>query len=168
MAARGVRALQRRESGQQHSAVILYGASECHVKDRTAFRQNPHLALSPKEFELFRYFMENAGEIVTREMLLRDVLNATATRREAVDLPAVDLAGRTPGPLANVVSKHAGWLVVMGVIVVAASLAAVLPRIVSAGASWSIALTDPLPLTILVILAIGLGSLLVMERADRL
>ena len=27
----------------------------------------------PKEFELFRYFMENAGEIVTREMLLRDV-----------------------------------------------------------------------------------------------
>ncbi len=73
MAARGVRALQRRESGQQHSTVILYGASECHVKARTAFRQNPHLALSPEEFELFRYFMENAGEIVTREMLLRDV-----------------------------------------------------------------------------------------------
>ena len=53
--------------------MILYGAFECHVKARTAFRENRHLALSPKEFELFRYFMENAGEVLTREMLLRDV-----------------------------------------------------------------------------------------------
>jgi DNA-binding response OmpR family regulator len=68
-----LRALHRRASGREHSAVILYGAFECHVKARTAFRQNRHLALSPKEFELFRYFMENAGEILTREMLLRDV-----------------------------------------------------------------------------------------------
>ncbi|MFZ1741717.1 MAG: response regulator transcription factor [Pontixanthobacter sp.] len=70
-----IRALHRRSSGQEHSAVILYGAFECHVKARTAFRQNTHLALSPREFELFRYFMENAGETVTREMLLRDVWN---------------------------------------------------------------------------------------------
>ena len=68
-----LRALHRRSSGREHSAVIIYGAFECHVKARTAFRDNRHLALSPKEFELFRYFMENAGEVVTREMLLRDV-----------------------------------------------------------------------------------------------
>lgn len=68
-----LRALHRRSAGQEHSAVIIYGAFECHVKARTAFRANKHLSLSPKEFELFRYFMENAGEIVTREMLLRDV-----------------------------------------------------------------------------------------------
>lgn len=68
-----VRALHRRSSGQAHGAVILYGAFECHVKARTAFRGGKHIALSPKEFELFRYFMENAGETVTREMLLRDV-----------------------------------------------------------------------------------------------
>ena len=68
-----IKALHRRSAGQQHSAVILYGAFECHVKARTAFRQNRHLALSPREFELFRYFMENAGETVTRDMLLRDV-----------------------------------------------------------------------------------------------
>ncbi len=68
-----IRALHRRASGREHSAVILYGAFECHVKARTAFRNNRHLALSPREFELFRYFMENAGEVVTREMLLRDV-----------------------------------------------------------------------------------------------
>ena len=68
-----LRALHRRASGRAHSAVILYGAFECHVKARTAFRDNRHLSLSPKEFELFRYFMENAGEVLTREMLLRDV-----------------------------------------------------------------------------------------------
>ena len=70
-----VRALHRRASGREHSAVILFGAFECHVKARTAFRDNRHIALSPREFELFRYFMENAGEVVTREMLLRDVWN---------------------------------------------------------------------------------------------
>lgn len=70
-----LRALCRRASGREHSAVILYGALECHVKARTAFRQNQHLALSRREFELFRYFMEHAGDIVTREMLLKDVWN---------------------------------------------------------------------------------------------
>jgi DNA-binding response OmpR family regulator len=70
-----VRALYRRSSGQAHGAVILFGAFECHVKARTAFRSGKHLPLSPKEWELFRYFMENAGETVTREMLLRDVWN---------------------------------------------------------------------------------------------
>jgi DNA-binding response OmpR family regulator len=68
-----LRALCRRSSGRTHSAVIIYGAFECHVKARTAFRANCHLALSPKEFDLFHYFMENAGDVVTREMLLRDV-----------------------------------------------------------------------------------------------
>ena len=68
-----LRALHRRASGREHSAVIIYGAFECHVKARTVFRQNRHIALSPKEFELFRYFIENAGEVLTRQMLLRDI-----------------------------------------------------------------------------------------------
>lgn len=68
-----LKALVRRAEGRTHSAIIIYGRFECHVKARTAFRGNMHIALSPKEFELFRYFMENAGEVVTREMLLRDV-----------------------------------------------------------------------------------------------
>lgn len=68
-----IKALHRRSSGREHSAVILFGAFECHVKARTAFRKNQHLSLSPREFDLFRYFMENAGEVVTRDMLLRDV-----------------------------------------------------------------------------------------------
>lgn len=68
-----VKALHRRAAGRIHSAIIIYGAFECHIKARTAFRANVYIALSPKEFELFRYFMENAGEVVTRDMLLRDV-----------------------------------------------------------------------------------------------
>lgn len=70
-----VKALHRRAAGRVHSAIIIYGTFECHIKARTAFRANVHIALSPKEFALFRYFMENAGEVVTREMLLRDVWN---------------------------------------------------------------------------------------------
>lgn len=68
-----LRALHRRASGHEHSAVIIHGAFECHTKARTAFRANKHLPLSPKEFELFRYLMQHAGDVVTREMLLRDV-----------------------------------------------------------------------------------------------
>jgi two-component system, OmpR family, response regulator len=68
-----LRALHRRAGARSHSAVIIYGAFECHVKARTAFRSSRHLPLSPREFELFRYFMDNAGEIVTRDMLLREV-----------------------------------------------------------------------------------------------
>jgi two-component system OmpR family response regulator len=70
-----VRALHRRANGQSHSAVIIFGDMECHIKARTAHRQGKHVALSPKEFELFKYFMQNAGEIVTREMLLHNVWN---------------------------------------------------------------------------------------------
>ena len=34
-----INALHRRASGREHSAVIIYGAFECHMKARTAFRQ---------------------------------------------------------------------------------------------------------------------------------
>ena len=70
-----LKALYRRSTNRNHSAIIIFGRFECHVKARTAFRDNVHIALSPKEFELFKYFMENAGETVTRDMLLRDVWN---------------------------------------------------------------------------------------------
>lgn len=70
-----VRALHRRGAGQLHSPVILFGELECHTKARTAHRQGRHIPLSPKEFKLFKFLMEHAGDIVTREMLLREVWN---------------------------------------------------------------------------------------------
>jgi two-component system OmpR family response regulator len=45
------------------------------VKARTAHRQGRHITLSPKEFTLFKFLMEHAGDVVTREMLLREVWN---------------------------------------------------------------------------------------------
>jgi DNA-binding response OmpR family regulator len=70
-----IRALHRRAVGQAHSAVILYGDLECHVRARTVHRRGRHIPLSPKEYLLFRYLIDNAGEVVTREMLLQHVWN---------------------------------------------------------------------------------------------
>ena len=68
-----VRALARRNPSGALSPVLVHGSLECHVKARTAYRNGKHVPLSPREFDLFHYLMRNAGEIVTREMLLANV-----------------------------------------------------------------------------------------------
>lgn len=68
-----LRALFRRTTVQARQPVLIHGDLELHVRARTAHRAGRHLGLSPKEFDLLKYMMENAGEIVTREMLLRHV-----------------------------------------------------------------------------------------------
>lgn len=68
-----VRALARRNTSGALSPVLVHGSLECHVKARTAYRNGKHVPLSPREFDLFHYLMRNAGEIVTREMLLANV-----------------------------------------------------------------------------------------------
>jgi len=67
------RALIRRAQNHVHSAVMLYGDLELHVKSRTAHRAGKHLPLSPKEFEILKLLMEHAGDVVTRNMLLQKV-----------------------------------------------------------------------------------------------
>jgi len=68
-----VRALFRRTTVQARQPVLIHGDIELQVRARTAHRAGRHLGLSPKEFELLKYLMEHAGEIVTREMMLRHV-----------------------------------------------------------------------------------------------
>ena len=68
-----LRALYRRTTVQARQPVLIHGDIEIQVRARTAHRGGRHLSLSPKEFELLLYMMENAGEVVTREMLLRHV-----------------------------------------------------------------------------------------------
>ena len=68
-----LRALHRRAGAVARQPVLIRGDIELHVRARTAHRAGRHLGLSPKEFELLKYLMENAGEVVTREMLLRHV-----------------------------------------------------------------------------------------------
>jgi len=69
-----LRALCRR-SGQPRLSVLVHDDIALHIEARTAHRAGRHLRLSPKEFDLLRYLMENAGETVTRAMLLRHVWN---------------------------------------------------------------------------------------------
>lgn len=68
-----LRALHRRSARGALSPVIVHGELECHVKARTAHRAGKHIPLSPREFDLFHYLISNAGEVVTRDMLLRHV-----------------------------------------------------------------------------------------------
>lgn len=70
-----VGALLRRSSGQVRTDLRIIEDLEVHVKARTAHRAGEHLKLSPKEFELLLYFMDNEGALITRDMLLRDVWN---------------------------------------------------------------------------------------------
>lgn len=70
-----LRALHRRTTVQARQPILIWGDIEVHVRARTAHRAGKHLGLSPKEFDILKYLIENAGEIVTREMLLRDVWN---------------------------------------------------------------------------------------------
>ena len=67
-----VNALARRTS-KHHEELIQLGALEIHVKARTVHLDGAHIAMSPKEFELLHYFARHAGDLVSREMLLRDV-----------------------------------------------------------------------------------------------
>lgn len=68
-----VRALVRRATNPTPGAVMIYGDLELHVRSRTAHRGGRHVALSPKEFDILKFMMEHAGDVVTREMLLRHV-----------------------------------------------------------------------------------------------
>ena len=68
-----LRALYRRAGALASQPILLHGDIELNVKARTAHRAGRHLALSPKEFELLKFLMEHAGEVVTRQMLLAQV-----------------------------------------------------------------------------------------------
>ncbi|KUR70922.1 XRE family transcriptional regulator [Novosphingobium fuchskuhlense] len=68
-----VRALLRRTTNPVTGVLMLYGEIELHVKARTAHRQGRHVPLSPKEFDILKFMMDHAGDMVTREMLLREV-----------------------------------------------------------------------------------------------
>ena len=68
-----LRALHRRAGALANQPILIHGDIELNVRARTAHRAGRHLGLSPKEFELLKYLMENAGHLVTRQMLLQHV-----------------------------------------------------------------------------------------------
>lgn len=68
-----IRALHRRATAPDHGALITFGSLQCHPLARTIYRHGEYMALSPKEYILMRYFLDHAGEVVTRKMLLKDI-----------------------------------------------------------------------------------------------
>ncbi len=64
-----------RRSSKQVAEVERYqfGEIELNFKKYQAFKQGQPLELSPREFELLKYFIQHRGETVTREQLLDEV-----------------------------------------------------------------------------------------------
>jgi DNA-binding response OmpR family regulator len=68
-----VRALQRRES----AVALVIGDLEIDLVTRIARRAKQPLDLTPREFELLAYLLQHQGEVVSREMIARDIWKET-------------------------------------------------------------------------------------------
>jgi DNA-binding response OmpR family regulator len=71
-----IRALLRRGPGSQVTRLKLADL-EMDLVGRTVARQDRPIPLTVKEFELLEYLLRNQGQVVTREMLARDVWKET-------------------------------------------------------------------------------------------
>jgi DNA-binding response OmpR family regulator len=70
-----IRSLLRRaeRSASPHSQSIAVGALRVDMRMRRAWLGGKELQLTPKEFELLSYLMQNRGLVLPRDQLLRDV-----------------------------------------------------------------------------------------------
>lgn len=73
-----VRALLRRHQPASEATRLRLADLEVDLVNRTAQRGGTTLALTLREFDLLAYFMRNAGQPVTRDMLARNVWKETA------------------------------------------------------------------------------------------
>jgi two-component system, OmpR family, response regulator len=68
-----IEALARRMNPEAAEARIKVGDLEIDLLARTAHRAGRKLLLQPREFKLLHFLMQNAGQVVTRTMLLEKV-----------------------------------------------------------------------------------------------
>jgi two-component system copper resistance phosphate regulon response regulator CusR len=78
-----IRALSRRATPQRN-AILRAGDLELDPKQHRAVRAGRDLGLTAKEFELLEYFLQHAGEVVSREMLAEAVWQERL-RHSAID-----------------------------------------------------------------------------------
>lgn len=85
-----IRALLRR--GRLDKAVVRLsaGSLEMDLVGRKVTRDSNQLALTPKEYELLEYLLRHKGEVVSREMLARDVWKESS--REATLDNVIDVS----------------------------------------------------------------------------
>jgi DNA-binding response OmpR family regulator len=65
--------LRRTKSGSQIPEVYRSGDLEINFRKYSTRKKGKSLALSPREYEILKYFIERCGEIVSREDLLNQV-----------------------------------------------------------------------------------------------
>jgi two-component system OmpR family response regulator len=70
-----VDALARRSTTVMRETILRVGDLEMDLLARTAYRGGRQIGLRPREFSLLEYLVRNAGEVVTRSLLLRHVWN---------------------------------------------------------------------------------------------
>lgn len=68
-----VEALGRRSGSEAPATVLMAGDLEMNLLARTVSRSGEKIDLQPREFRLLEYLMRNAGQVVTRTMLLEKV-----------------------------------------------------------------------------------------------
>ena len=68
-----VESLARRPSAGPHQTRFSVGDLELDLLARTVRRAGTSILLQPREFKLLEYLMRNAGQVVTRTMLLENV-----------------------------------------------------------------------------------------------
>ena len=68
-----INALSRRPPLAEETTVLRVGDLEMNRLKRTVIRGGTQIELQPQEFKLLEYLMRNAGQVVTRTMLLENV-----------------------------------------------------------------------------------------------
>lgn len=70
-----IKALLRRAIQNNPDTILQLGGVEMRLLDRTVTRDGTAVDLGPTEFRLLEFIMRNAGNIVTRKMLLEEIWN---------------------------------------------------------------------------------------------
>jgi two-component system copper resistance phosphate regulon response regulator CusR len=98
-----VRALLRR-TGPTSSSHLLLADLSLDLNGRIASRQGKSLDLSPREFDLLEYLLLNRGNVVSREMLARDVWKETlryTSLDNVIDVQIARLRRKIDDPFSN-------------------------------------------------------------------
>ena len=64
-----------RQQALLNETVLRVGSLELDLMDRTAKRDDRKIDLRPREFQLLKYMMQRSDELLTREILLKEVWN---------------------------------------------------------------------------------------------
>ncbi|MCK9374105.1 MAG: response regulator transcription factor [Sulfuricurvum sp.] len=74
-----IQALMRRSKGKSRKNVGNLSLDEVH---KSVFLEGSEIALSPKEYQLMALFIRNAGEVVTKEMIMDELWSASESVSE--------------------------------------------------------------------------------------